>query len=42
MEIIFESNTDTPEEFELPNGETVINYGHVMIIQGDPFEQANS
>ena len=38
MEIIFESNTETPTEFTLPNGEEIVNFGHVIIIQGDPFE----
>ena len=37
MEIIFESNTDEPTEFILPDGQEVINFGHVMIVEGDPF-----
>ena len=36
MEIIFESNTETEEEFEF-NGEVIINKGLVQIIKGDPF-----
>jgi hypothetical protein len=37
MEIIFESNTTEPTEFILPDGEEVINFGHVMIVEGNPF-----
>jgi hypothetical protein len=36
MEILFESNTETEEEFEF-NGEVIINKGLVQIIKGDPF-----
>lgn len=37
MEIILETITDMPEDFELPDGETITNFGHVLIVQGDPF-----
>lgn len=33
MQIIFESNTETPEEFVLPDGEVVINFGLVQILR---------
>jgi hypothetical protein len=36
MEILFESNTETEEEFEFEGG-TIINKGSVQIIKGDPF-----
>jgi hypothetical protein len=36
MEILFESNTETEEEFEF-NGEVIINKGSVQIITGNPF-----
>lgn len=32
MDIIFESITEEPTEFVLPNGEVVINYGHVQLV----------
>lgn len=36
MEILFESNTETEEEFEF-DGEVIVNKGLVQIIKGDPF-----
>ena len=36
MEILFESNTETEEEFEF-EGEIIVNKGSVQIIKGDPF-----
>lgn len=38
MEIIFESNTDKPTEFILPDGEEVINFGHVQLVKIDSIE----
>lgn len=38
MEIIFESNTEEPSEFVLPNGEKVINYGNVQIVKVEDIE----
>jgi hypothetical protein len=35
--ILFESNTDKPTEFEY-NGETIVNFGNVQIIEGNLFE----
>lgn len=43
MDIIFESNTNEPTEFVLPNGEEIINYGFVQIIKlGSEFGEANT
>lgn len=39
MEILFESNTETEEEFEF-NGQIIVNKGSVQIIKGNPFESA--
>lgn len=36
MEILFESNTETEEEFEF-EGQVIVNKGSVQIIKGDPF-----
>jgi hypothetical protein len=36
MNILFESNTNEPTEFEY-NGETIVNVGLVQIIEGDIF-----
>jgi hypothetical protein len=38
MDIIFESKTTEPTEFVLPNGETVVNFGHIQIIAVDEIE----
>jgi hypothetical protein len=39
--ILFESNTEVPTEFEY-NGETIINFGDVKIIEGNLFDEAPS
>lgn len=39
--ILFESNTKEPTEFEY-NGETIINFGDVKIIEGNLFDEASS
>ena len=36
MDILFESNTETEEEFEF-KGQVIVNKGSVQIIKGDPF-----
>ena len=38
MDVIFESITDEPTEFVLPNGQVVINYGHVQLVSLDESE----
>lgn len=38
MNILFESNTDEPTEFDF-NGETIMNFGIVQIIEGNPFNE---
>lgn len=37
MEIILETDTEEPTLFILPDGEEITNYGHVIIVKGDPF-----
>jgi hypothetical protein len=41
VNIVFESNTDVPTEFEY-NGETIVNFGIVQIIEGNLFDEANT
>jgi hypothetical protein len=41
MNILFESNTDELTEFEY-NGETIVNFGIVQIIEGNLFDEATS
>jgi hypothetical protein len=39
--ILFESNTNEPTEFEF-DGETIVNFGIVQIIEGNLFDEATS